>query len=953
MVSPFPLNSHTQLTTPGLSVLDKTTPVKTSDAAHKKATLNNTLKVLIAFALVGRSESGDISPTSSRSSKRSFDKQADALDLLRIHSVVQAFFIEYLHEQRLVHFWLERAVAVWCRSYDEADRRIKEDPRVGLPDDYRRFAIHGQKLSENLAKFQRKYHGLARAREWLEQRLGRVQGQIDELSRVLQRDVGDGEEHPASVFDRISTSSQSDGTLQSTSSQLSWVGSVGEGDPAELVQSPVVEILEAETLEIAPYPSTPVMPALPEIGYEDDEETVILSAAGTQLYIGASEAPELVPSQPQPLPQQQPTTYQDWEEAIPHHRVIRRQETRRYRDRAGAWRDRTVSDPRVGLSWEVAVGSVSARRSSSKSPLGPRLTAQSEAEMELNKIKLASPPSPRGPRDSFGSGTSARPKILLGRNSWALPQAQKTPDTEVAQIPPEAFSTGLTQVLSSPKAWPGATIDLLKAVLPSGKATESQASASVREEILEPPGPIFRGNRSANSSPASNAAPFPPPSFSGIPTEDLMVPGLPHVVRRWDTAVNHADGTATASGAEWAGSPDPMSMSYPSLRPHAQKHSPPAGAQLWLRGGPAAGYSSQPMSRNASHQSNPSISINMSSSPQQISPQRSPHSRPPSPPRTPEAPISQHSIPIPTAGSRLSPSQFLGTRPASYTETEPSPNLGTPFFDIDTSYHRWEQHHGHGHGHAARAATGLLVDRIASFPHASTSAAGSGNTAGLSRWRAGRRGRKLTRGRARSGSGSGRVTTPQGVTDPDIDAKKRSQSLSPSVSPHPHPNPKPASTSTPPSLTASPVPLSQPFSPPPLTSASRPRSGSGSTSLQALAQHNLQQLHHNQAQGHHPLAAAWSTPPSGADGTTGSELGTPRTPPTATMVAGGEPMARSASAGSGPAAGIRVGDGVVVEFGSPNLGGSPSTNSGDGNGRRTRRSSPGMNGGLEGLGILE
>ncbi|KAG7293860.1 hypothetical protein NEMBOFW57_003920 [Staphylotrichum longicolle] len=604
-----------EMLTLGLSALDKVTPVKTCDATHRKANLNNTLKVLIAFALVERSESDDISPTSSRSSKRSFDRHIDYLDLLRIHSVVQAFFIDSLHEQHQIPFWLERVIAVWYRSYDEADRRIQEDPRIGLPDDYRRFCIHGQKLLQHLHKFERRYPSLAKARPQLEQRLEKIQAQIDDLSHAIQTNIIDGsaEEHPASVFDRVSTSSQSDAaTMQSHSSQLSGMGSLGDGD-SELVQSPVVELLEQDI----PYPNSPVMPTVPEIFEDDDQETVILSVAGTQVHVGATEVVEVVSLPPDPHDNyQRGTAYDGWQDAIPHHRVIKRQEIKRYHDRAGAWRDKMISDPRVGLSWEVAVGSISSKREASRSPLGARLTAQSEAEMELNKIKRAAPPS-HTPTDSFVSQTLTRPKILLGRSSWALPQAVKTPDTEVAEIPPEEFSSGLAQILSSPRTWTEATLKMLrKTVLPSDKpadTTTPQSPPPVEADLVVPPAPIFRGSRSANSSPASNASPFPPPSFSGIPTEDLLAKtGTPLVVRRWDTVVYHPDGTPlSSSGVEWSSTPDPLSLSYPTISSSRQQHPDSIHpSQLALSGRPAAGYSSQPMSRDGSHQSNPSISIN-------------------------------------------------------------------------------------------------------------------------------------------------------------------------------------------------------------------------------------------------------------------------------------------------------------------------------------------------------
>ena len=888
------------------------TPVKTRDAMHRKANLNNTLKVLIAFALVERSESDDMSPSSSRSSKRSFDRNTDYLDLLRIHSVVQAFFTDSLHEQHQIPFWLERAMAVWYRSYDEADRRIREDPRVGLPDDYRRFCIHGQKLLQNLGRFERRYPSLARFRPQLEQRLEKIQGQIDHLSHAIQTNTTDASTAgPAmSIFDRVSTSSQSDAaTMHSHSSEASGTGSLGDGE-SELVQSPVVELLELDM----PYPSTPVMPTAPGIIEDDDQETVILSVAGTQVHVGATELAEVVSLPPDPSDHnQERAAFDDWHEAIPHHRVIARQETRRYHDRAGAWRDNTISDPRVELSREMAVGSVFSRRETSRSPLGARLTARSDAEMELNKIKLATPP-PKDPSAGFVYQMPTRPS-LLGINSWALPRGAKARGSEVAQ-PAEDSSGALVQILSSSKTWTEATLKLLKkTVLGSDKHGEEppQPRLPPGEGQFTPPAPIFRGSRSANSSPASNPSPFPPPSFSGIPTEDLLAkPGLPPAIHRWDT-VDHPDGSLVNSGMEWASDPDPLSLSYPPLPPSRQQR--PSNihpAHIVLHSDLPTGYSSQPMSRDGSHQSNPSIV-------------QSPPSRSPSPPhsnplsiyhkssRTPAGPATTttKALLIPTSQNRLSP--FARARPPSYTETEPSPRLDTPFPDVDTSYHRWEQHHG-----LAPPTTNLG----ASFPPTagSSSSSGAGNSAGklpLTRWRRGR------------GTGRGR-------------GERRAHSLSPP--------------------------------PPPASSA---RAGEGSEGEgggraaspsrgrpQAQLQQHHQHLHHygvhhlnqpqHQQQAHHQHHQHQNHlqhhhhPPAPASNTNKSS----------------EPTTRSGSAGSGTG-GIRMDDGTVVAFGSPGLGsssgsgggfgGGDDTGAGTGGGKsRVRRGSfaSSFEGG-EGLGILE
>jgi hypothetical protein len=99
---------------------------------------------------------------------------------------------------------------------------------------------------------------------------------------------------------------------------------------------------------------------------------------------------------------------------------------------------------------------------------------------------------------------------------------------------------------------------------------------------------------------------------------------------------------------------------------------------------------------------------------------------------------------------------------------------------------------------------------------------------------------------------------------------------------------------------------------------------------------------HNGGQGPvHPLAE-WSVPLDGGGNGGGGDG----------LVAGGEPMSRSGSGGSGSngggvAAGIRMGDGTVVEFGSPEVGfgfesGTGGVGRGGGPKRGRRGSFPGM-----------
>ncbi|KAK4192153.1 hypothetical protein QBC35DRAFT_373916, partial [Podospora australis] len=687
----------------GIPALDKVTPVRTRDAAHRSPSLNNTLRVLIAFALVERTQSDDISPSSSsRSSKRSFDKHADYLDLLRIHSVVQAFFIDTLHEKREVHFWLERATAIWCRSYDEADRKIHEDARIGLPDDYRRFAIHGEKLRTNFKRFGRRYPGLAKARGQLTDRLTRIQGHIENLSSEIQRGIVEGSlrEQPASVFDRIrygSAASQSgeSSTLPSGESQSSWEASL---------MSPGIEIEGADYFAISderetPYPTTPLMPPVPPDISDDDRETVVPPPVTVERDAAGF---ALVP--PSPLEMEY---YDYWQEGIPNHRVLKRQESKRYHDRAGSWRDKTVSDPRVGLSQEIAMASLSARKAHSKSPVRGRITARSDAEMELNKIKLVSPPSSRVPNlNTSAAGHPERPHMLLGRNSYAAAQVKKAPETEFEVFASE-LSSGLAQILSSPKSWTAATVKKLReSILPKSTRAEPPSSVSAhRSPLLSPededhftvpppaPGPIFRGSRSANSSPAQSSSPFPPPTFSAHPAaNDLVSAKPPPSVRRWETNV-YTLPPRQDSGTDPI---DPLSFSYPSInRPPPPRISARAQQQQhnnWLRNGPPAGqgvggYSSQPMSRDTSHRSNLSSSSPLAASPAGFEHQQG-HSIPGAVPvvahhHSPLATAAESNIP-PSSGPGLGPR--IRRRPPSITETEPSPRLEPVFPDVDTSY---------------------------------------------------------------------------------------------------------------------------------------------------------------------------------------------------------------------------------------------------------------------------
>ncbi|KAK0721389.1 hypothetical protein B0T21DRAFT_338119 [Apiosordaria backusii] len=550
---------------------DKVTPVKTRDRVRGGSpSLGNTMRVLIAFGLVERNEvSGEYYTESSGGSTggRSSSRQSGygngngnhtepSLDILRIHSVVQAFFMESLHQKREAHFWLERSTAIWCRSYDEADRRITCGRKIGrLPDDYRRYCIHGEKLLKNVKRFEKsrrypKPNGLDKARAQLEERLARIRWQIEQVNVQGGQHVSGDEddEEPVSVFDRVrygsGTESQSDGTIQSGESQNSWGAELQSPGVEEMnpMEFPVTQLQEEEDEDQgAPYPSLALMPDMPEMptlrdpasSDEDDRATVV------------PPFPTVTPSATTTVDAAgflTPTNNPSYENLL----------------RPSSWRDKTVlANARVALTNEVALASLLTRRGPSQSrfpiPRSEHLTARSDAEQSLNKIKLSTspPPSVIPPPDPVPS----RPKTLplLGRNSYSLPQTQQTPAPESEALGSD-FSTGLSKMLSDSKTWTAATVKKLLSPSSTPRSSLSKSAPPQQENITVPPAPIFRGSgdrgtRSANSSPAHSTSPFRPPA-------------APVSVRRWETEVDSTN--------------DRMSFSYPTISlPSRQQHPPP------------------------------------------------------------------------------------------------------------------------------------------------------------------------------------------------------------------------------------------------------------------------------------------------------------------------------------------------------------------------------------------
>lgn len=311
-----------------------------------KGSLNKTFSVLIAFALIERDEIEDVPSPGSLHMTTASMRQAEPLDVLKIHSIVQSFFLEALKGEDLFEFWLERAAAVFLKSFDKGDRRTKDRTEMGLPDDYRRYASHCHKILKHIKGVDEPTRELILAERALQSRSDDIQGQISALARTMTTEsIGNwGQSSHVSVFERANTTHPSssveamDGDRLLDERRCAW--DLQAGLPA-LEPNPHPDYIPY------PYDSTILTPHF----LEDDSR-----------------------------------------------RTVQDQPARGYFDRAGSWREASehVSEPRVSITREVAHGqfsprgSTSALSSSGTSPISS-LGAEEPLHLVQHTISQSSP----------------------------------------------------------------------------------------------------------------------------------------------------------------------------------------------------------------------------------------------------------------------------------------------------------------------------------------------------------------------------------------------------------------------------------------------------------------------------------------------------------------------------------------------------------------------------------
>lgn len=169
--------------------------------------LNNTFMVLNSFALIDRNEAEE--SVSSQSSQTSKTIHCDNIDMLRIHSVVQDFFVDSLRASGELPHWLARAIKLFCTSYGRADSHIKARGTQGLVEDYRRFHIHAVRLLEHVNRSEKTTRFDSEIKGRLITTLQSLQEEIEGRTPASSQQIARGkpEAYQVSIFDRTSSSS--------------------------------------------------------------------------------------------------------------------------------------------------------------------------------------------------------------------------------------------------------------------------------------------------------------------------------------------------------------------------------------------------------------------------------------------------------------------------------------------------------------------------------------------------------------------------------------------------------------------------------------------------------------------------------------------------------------------------------------------------------------------------
>lgn len=190
----------------GLKVLrHENVEVKSSENGEKPD-INSTFGILMRYGLLERNEPDD---RESMSSSRSSLLDPEPIDMLKMHTVVQKFCCDRLNASKLLRSWLTNAIRLFCYSFAEADRRIKQRPEQGRVSDYREYLVHGNRLHSHTFEYESKNQLLGSLRTELEPTILLIKEEIRYREPSSSQGSVDRADFQISIFDRTSNSSSS------------------------------------------------------------------------------------------------------------------------------------------------------------------------------------------------------------------------------------------------------------------------------------------------------------------------------------------------------------------------------------------------------------------------------------------------------------------------------------------------------------------------------------------------------------------------------------------------------------------------------------------------------------------------------------------------------------------------------------------------------------------------
>ena len=645
--------------------------------------LSATISTLLRYALVDRNTEPD--PFISEKERGSMTGTVGTIDMLKVHSVVQAFCIDDLRSVDDLVFWLELAVKVFQRSYYEANNKIKANVKTGLVSDYRQYEVNGKQLMDHLDHYapRKGNERLLEVRASLQKTLNAIGEEIQKRTpNVSQEAIAAG----SSIFDRGSSTSSTGPETGPETPELSALSIIPTyttmlidhdrmhlESPASIgTDSPMSKMSNSGFLDR--YGNLDV---IDESGYMTDDDI----PGRVNMKTPSPRSTSRAPPNPGSLlldekSRTEPLTTKLREQEPDKHRTVQNRKIRRDQTPPSWIHTFPRVAPGIGLARVVANADIIGNKPSTSS----EITARSEAEASLAAAQNA-----RSPKLGQNGSTKDRRPSSQSRTSFALDVfraafLKRAREEEVATSPTTSDS------------------DSEQAALPS---SHDLSDSSLRKQLG--PSPLGSPRTDAENRPGtSNSSPGLRYS-NQLHASDSNIPelSLPMATARTPYRISQNLKGPNRAPLRFEEIPPPAPPSQQQRRsPDGQdenyqlasrkKTLPSYGLTAnYARPGTFTGYTSQPLSRDVSHQSETSV---VDSEPARERPLISPYLRPTDPTQASRDGESngdtKHTPPLTSNKSTSRPSHALNSIGGWSAPEKPTTTISTPPLGSDGDMQR-------------------------------------------------------------------------------------------------------------------------------------------------------------------------------------------------------------------------------------------------------------------------